>query len=91
MAWKDGWAEARAWLHIKEDLYLYRRAKVRTFRFDCGLGPTELAEDVAVADIGIDLRRYLLGEAVLKRRRQLADMLDKVRARAADRVFLHAR
>ncbi|WP_322755853.1 hypothetical protein [Frankia sp. Cas3] len=84
VAWKDGWAEAWAWLHIKNDLYLYRRARVRSFSFDCGLGPTELAEDVAIADIGVDLHRYLLGKAVLKRRWQLADILDRVRARAAE-------
>ena len=50
--WKDGWAEAWAWLQVREDFYLLERARLRAYHFHCGIGPGNLAEDLALAAVG---------------------------------------
>jgi len=83
-SWKSGNAEGWAWLRTGDDRFLFARTVIRSYRFRCGLGPGELAEDLSTAAIGDQLAAYLRGEAVLVSASELARQLDAVRQRRGD-------
>ena len=68
-SWKDGSAEAWAWLQVREDFYLFERARLRAYHFHDGIGPGNLAEDLALAAVGGQLPRLANGAPVLQVRR----------------------
>ena len=78
-SWKDGWAEAWAWLQVREDFYLFERARLRAYHFRCGVGPGNLAEDLAVAAVGGQLPRLANGTPVQVRRDDMARRLTRLR------------
>jgi Protein of unknown function (DUF2726) len=57
ISWKNGWTEAWAWLHIRDDLYILEKVRLRSHRFYCGVGQGNLAEDLAAAAVGDQLPR----------------------------------
>jgi very-short-patch-repair endonuclease len=73
--WRSGWSEAWAWLHTHADFYLFERTRLRSYRFRCGIGPGELAEDLAVAAVGRQLPRLAGTAPILVRRRNLEGRL----------------
>lgn len=81
--WRDGWAEGWSWLHVRDDLFLFRQTKLRSYRFDCGIGPGELAEDLSAAAIGDDLAAMRRNEPVLCTRLQLRKKLVQLRRSCA--------
>jgi len=80
-SWRDGWAEAWAWLRYQPDRYLFERVKVRSYRFYCGIGPQELAQDLARAAIGDALDAAARGEPVLAPPEKLQETLARTLAR----------
>lgn len=55
---------AYALLDVPGDLYLLAEANLRPFRFRTGSPPSEIAEDLAVLELGVLLDAYLRGEPV---------------------------
>jgi len=86
-AWKNGWSEAWAWLHVRGDFHLFERVRLRSFQFACGFGPENLAEDLAAAAVGQRLGRLGSGDPVLVRRDQMARRLERLRARRDELAY----
>lgn len=86
-SWKDGWAEAWAWLQVRDNFYLFERARLRSYRFHCGMGAEDLAEDLAAAAVGEQLPRLGNGEPVLVRRDDMARRLGRLRERRDELEF----
>jgi hypothetical protein len=82
--WRSGVAEGWAWLHVKDDLFLFERTVVRSYQFDCGLGAGELAEDLSTAAIGDQIAAMTRGDAVLVRVDHLQYRLDEIRLRSRE-------
>ncbi len=77
--WTDGWLEGWAWLRVRDDLFLFERSQVRCYRFDCGMGPGELAQDLAAAAVGEKPPLLHSDEPILCRLSDLQRRLDRVR------------
>lgn len=82
--WKNGWAEGWAWLRCRGDRYFFRSTRLRTYRFFCGMGPGELAEDLSVAALGEDLAALGKDAPVLVRGRDIQERWDSTLTRAID-------
>lgn len=85
--WKNGWAEGWAWLKFRGDLFFFRSTRLRTYRFFCGMGPGELAEDLSVAAIGEDLAQLETGAATLLRADHIQRRVEATRARQDELEF----
>jgi hypothetical protein len=85
--WKDGWAEAWAWLKVRGDFYLFERARLRSYHFRCGIGPENLAEDLAASAVGDQLPRLGNGEPVLVRQDDMARRLARLRGQRQELEF----
>jgi hypothetical protein len=79
--WKEGWAEGWGWLRIRDDLYIFERIQVRAYRFYCGIGSGDLAQDLAAAAVGEKLKLLNTEEPVLCRREDLQRAFAKVQQR----------
>ena len=51
-------------LRVPDGLYLLAETRLREFRFRTGLAPSDIAEDLAVLELGALLDAYLRGEPV---------------------------
>jgi hypothetical protein len=86
-SWKDGWTESWAWLQVRDDLYLFEHARLRSYQFHCGIGPQNLAEDLAASAVGEQLPRLGNGEPVLVRRDDMARQLGRLREQRIELGF----
>lgn len=82
--WRSGVAEAWAWLHVRDQMLLFQRMTLRSYRLDCGITPLELAQDLAAAAIGDHLLALDRGEAVLVKGSDVQRLVEEVRARRND-------
>jgi hypothetical protein len=82
--WRDGWAEGWGWLRIKDDLYIFERIQVRQYRFYCGIGAGDLAEDLAVAAVGEKLKLLSNDQPILWRLSDIRRLFAKVQQRRSD-------
>jgi hypothetical protein len=73
----EGAVCAHAFLAVATDRYLISRVRVRDFNFP-GVGPGELAMQLAVLDIEQQATRWLAGEAVASHGRDLAKAMAEV-------------
>ena len=85
--WKDGWAEAWAWLQVRGDFYLFEQARLRSYHFHCGIGSGNLAEDLAVAAVGELLPRLGDDTPILVRRDDMARRLARLREQREELEF----
>lgn len=81
LRWKNGWAEAWAWLRVRDDFFLFEQAQVRSYRFACGLAPGELAQDIATAEVGRKLEMLDHGAPVLVRLATIRQKFELVKAK----------
>jgi hypothetical protein len=84
----DGWVDGFAWLDAMGERCLYQRTSLRSYRLACGIGPGELAEDIAVAALGDDLDGLRRGEPVLRRTADVAATFHKAAAAAENGLRL---
>ncbi|MGW4464051.1 DUF2726 domain-containing protein [Micromonospora sp. NPDC004704] len=93
VSWADGPAEGWAWLEVRADQFFFERVRVWQHGFSCGVDPGKLAEDLAAAAIGEQLKRLGNDEPVLYAREQLGRDLTELRLRqdelATDFAFAH--
>jgi hypothetical protein len=82
--WKNGWSEAWAWLHIHADFYVFEQVRLRSYRFRCGIGAGELADDLAVAAVGEQLPRLGSNAPILVRRDDMTRQVARLLARRAE-------
>jgi very-short-patch-repair endonuclease len=82
--WKDGWAEGWGWLHLKDDLYFFERVQVREYRFYCGIGAGDLAQDLAAAAVGEKLRLLGSDEPILSRWSEIKRAFERVKERRVE-------
>jgi hypothetical protein len=81
--WKDGWA----WLQVRSDFYLFEQARLRSYHFHCGIGPSNLAEDLAAAAFGEQLPRLDEDAPILVCRDDMARRLRRLREQREELEF----
>ena len=70
----DAGGEAYAALRLPGDRWLVSSARIRGFRFDAGVSPGELADDLAIVDIAAKLEEFERGAAVAVTREQVDEL-----------------
>jgi hypothetical protein len=86
-SWRDGWSESWAWLRIRGDFYLFEKTRLRSYRFQCGIGPSDLAEDLAAAAVGAQLPRLTDNMPILIRRDDMERQLTRLRNQRKELEF----
>ena len=93
VSWADGPAEGWAWLEVRPDQFFFERVRLWQHGFSCGVDPGKLAEDLAAAAIGEQLKQQATVEPPLHPREHLADTLTNLQSRqtdlATDFAFAH--
>jgi hypothetical protein len=78
-----------AYLAVASDRFVFADVQVRDFRF-IGIGPGELAESLALAELMDQAKRWLLGEAVAINRSRLARTFHELQVAIDDGFLLSA-
>jgi hypothetical protein len=81
VSWADGCAEGWAWLDVTDGDCVFERVRVWQYRFECGVEPARLAEDLAAAAIGERLKALDATPLPLRGKDDIAREFDGLRLR----------